>query len=67
MADFSEDEDLEIILTQVTEQDLLDAAVCGSDDELTIQKLLEMPDLQNKKMGEVVEILAAQKKVQRRS
>ena len=60
MGDFSEDEDLELMLTQVTDKELLDTALCESDEDVSVQKLLEMPDMGLKTVGDMIEIIPTQ-------
>ncbi len=66
MGDFTDDEDLEVIMVQVMEEELLDAPICGSDNEVTVQKLLDIHDSGSKTLGEVINIYAAQKNKEKR-
>ncbi len=62
MGDFSEDKDLELMITQVTDKELLDNAICDLDDEISLAKLLDMLDMNTKTIGELVEIAATHDK-----
>ena len=50
------------MMTQVTDKELLDNTICDSDDEISLAKLLDMPDMSTKTIGELVEITAAHDK-----